>query len=280
MLKRTTLRLLVLLPALATLFASPARAQFTPRSLDDPATGEVYHIEGSTGLWFPSADMTISSEALGIPGSDIDFKRDLGLQDQHFNEFHVVLRPFKKHKLRFQYIPISFDQSAVLTKDVIFQGQKYRVGVPVNSTLGWKAFRFAYEYDFLYHNRWFAGVILDAKYTNVFAELSSPLDIESVRARAPIPTIGGIVRVYVVPNISITGELTGFDIPKSLLKNYQAHYADLDIYGTVNVTNNFGAQFGYRTFDVGYTVTKNSGVTTDAGSFVLKGIYFGGVARF
>jgi len=280
MLNRTAVRLLLLLPLCTALFATPARAQFTPRSVDDPATGETYHVEASTGLWFPTTDMTINSEALGIPGSDIDFKRDLGLQDQHFGEIHVVLRPFKKHKFRFQLIPIKFEQESTLERDVIFQGQRYRVGVPVNSSLDWKAYRFSYEYDFLYHNRWFAGFILDAKYTDVFAELNSPLDRESIHARAPIPTVGGIVRGYIVPNISITGELTGFKIPDSASKNYKAHYADFDMYGTVNITNNFGAQLGYRTFDVGYRVAKDSGVTTDAGSFVLKGMYFGGVARF
>jgi hypothetical protein len=278
---RTSVRLSVLLLAFGAFAASPARAQFSPRDVDDRATGETYRVEGSFGMWFPSSDMTINSSALGILGNDINFKDDLGLTDQHFTEIHAVLRPFKKHKLRFQYIPILFDQSATLKRDIIFEGQRYRVGVPVNSTLDWKAFRFAYEYDFLYQSRWFAGLILDAKYTDVFAQLQTPVDTapESIHARAPIPTIGGIVRGYVMPNISITGEMTGFTLG-DLINNYRAHYVDVDVYGTVNVTNNFGAQMGYRTFDVGYTVTKNSGATTDAGSFVLKGLYFGGVARF
>ena len=99
-----------------------------------------------------------------------------------------------------------------------------------------------------------------------------------MKAKAPIPAIGGIVRVYMVPNISITGELTDFKIPDSISKDYKAHYVDLDIYGTVNFTNNIGVQMGYRSFDVGYTVRDNN-IDTDAGSFVLKGLYFGAVAR-
>jgi hypothetical protein len=280
MLMNPAVRLSVLLLLMSAFTASPARAQFSPREVAEPATGESYHVEGAFGLWFPSSDMTINSSALGIPGNDINFKTDLGLEDSSFNEFRFVLRPFKKHKLRAQLIPIHFEQSSTLKRDIIFEGQRYRVGVPVTSTLDWKAFRFIYEYDFLYRDRWFAGFLFDAKYTDLSAELQSPIDTESVHARAPIPTIGGIVRGYVVPNISITGELTGFDLPSSLIMNYQAHYLDLDIYGTVNLTNSFGAQVGFRTFDVGYTVTKNSGITQDAGSFVLKGLYFGGVARF
>jgi hypothetical protein len=42
----------------------------------------------------------------------------------------------------------------------------------------------------------------------------------------------------------------------------------------VNFTNNFGAQAGYRSFDVLYKVKG------DEGELTLKGFYFGGVARF
>jgi hypothetical protein len=272
-------RLFLLIAALG-LFPAASNAQFTPRSLGDPATGERYHIEASVGLWSPSADMSITSESdFGIAGTLIDFKKDLGLTDSTFKELHLVLRPSKRNKLRFQYIPINFEQEATLNRDIIFQGIRYRVGLPVNSQLDWKAYRFAYEFDFVSRDRGFAGLLLDAKYTDVFAALQSPIDNESLHARAPIPTIGGIGRYYVVPNISITGELTGMKIPDSISEDYKGHYVDLDIYGTVNFTNNFGAQVGYRSFDLGYTV-KDEDVITDSGSFVLKGLYFGAVARF
>ena len=77
-----------------------------------------------------------------------------------------------------------------------------------------------------------------------------------------------------VPNISITGEFTGVKIPDSISEEYKAHFADLDIYGTVNFTNNIGVKGGYRSFDVGYHVED------DIGAFTLKGIYFGVVARY
>jgi hypothetical protein len=261
--------------AAALLVAAPAAAQYTPRTLDDPATGEQYHIEGALGFWRPSADMSIASEQLGIAGSTIDFKKDLGLTDRKFNEFHVVLRPARKHKLRFQFIPIKYEQGPVkLARNITFNGQLYRVDVPVNSSLDWKAYRFAYEYDFLTTNRWFAGLILETKYTDVHASLTTPAIEEFAHAKGPIPAIGGIFRGYIVPNISITGELTGFTIPKSVSEKYNAHYTDLDIYGTVNFTNNIGAQAGFRTFDVGYKIDE------DTGAFNLKGLYFGVVARY
>lgn len=277
MVNKTGVRLVLWCVMALTLSAWRAEAQYVSRQSDDLATGEQFHIEASGGLWSPSTTMTISSEALGIVGTDINFKTDLGLTDQTFKELHVVLRPVRQHKFRFQYIPIKFEQSTTLTREVIFQGLRYRVGLPVNSLLDWKAFRFAYEFDFVTRDRGFAGLIIDAKYTDVLAQLQSPVDNESVHARAPIPALGGIGRYYILPNVSITGELTGFKLPG--LKDYKAHYVDLDIYGTLNFTNNFGVQGGYRTFDVGYNVSDND-VTTDTGSFVLKGLYFGGVVRY
>jgi hypothetical protein len=77
-----------------------------------------------------------------------------------------------------------------------------------------------------------------------------------------------------VPNISVTGEFTGFTIPDTIDNRYNAHYFDFDLYGTVNFTNNIGVQGGYRTLDLGYLIK------SDSGSLNLKGIYFGVVARY
>ncbi len=95
-----------------------------------------------------------------------------------------------------------------------------------------------------------------------------------MRARAPIPALGAIGRVYVAPNISITGEFSGFRLPESIDEDYRAKYYDFDIYGTVNFTDNVGAQAGYRSFDVFYRVEE------DEGTLKLKGLYLGGVVRF
>jgi hypothetical protein len=274
---RLAIRLYALIGLTASfvLLAGPARAQFRPRQLSDPATGERYHIEAAAGLWFPTAQMTISSESINIPGSTIDFKKDLALTDQRFPELHLELRA-DRHKFRFQFIPIKYEQTGTLTRDIIFNGQRYRIGVPVKSTLDWKAYRVGYQFDVVRTNRLFAGFILDLKQTDVTATLAtvSPGLTEFARARAPIPAIGGVFRGYVVPNISITAEVTGFKLPENLIKDTSGHYLDVDVYGTLNFTNNIGVQAGFRSFDVGYIVEN------DTGSFNLKGVFFGIVARY
>ena len=262
--------------ALALVFAAaPAQAQFRPTPLSEPPTGEQYHIEGAAGFWFPASTIFAASEGLGQTPTTIDFKTDLGLQDKRLAYVRLVLSPSRRHKFRFEFIPIKYNQSVTLRKRIVFNGIGYNVTLPVKSELYWKAYRFAYEFDFISTNRGFAGFVVDAKYTDVRILLdASPVATEFARARAPIPAIGGIGRVYVVPNISITGELTGFKLPKNLVKDTSAHFVDFDLYGTVNVTNHVGAQIGYRSLDVEYVAD------TDVGTFKDKGIYFGVVARY
>lgn len=260
--------------------AVPAQAQYAPGTSTDRATGETYHVEVGGFFWNPAPTIIIRSEALTQAriGSTIDFVKELGLEQQNFRQLKVVLRPAKKHKFRFEYTPIGYEnEGATLTRDIVFNGQLYRLSLPVAAEMNWKAYRFAYEWDMVYASRGFFGIVLDVKYTDVEARLSQfALGLEEfARARAPIPALGAIGRVYVAPNISITGELTGFRLPESIDEGYQAKYIDFDLYGTVNFTNNFGAQLGYRSFDVYYLIDDE-----DEGTLKLKGLYFGGVARF
>ena len=273
--KKPTIRLYTwAVTAAMVLCTAPAYAQYTPRPLSDPATGEKFHIEGAADFWLPSTDINISSEALGIAGSTIDLKRDLGATDQRFRALQLTLRPTRAHKFRFQYIPIKYTASSSLARDVIFNGIRYRANLPVNTDFDWKAYRFGYEFDFLTRDRWFAGFLLEAKYTDVKVQLDSPIASEFARARGPIPAIGGIGRFYVVPNISITGELTAFKLPASIDERYSAHYVDLDIYGTVNFNDYIGVKGGYRSTNVGYLIK------ADTGALNLQGIYFGAVIRY
>ncbi len=280
--KRPAIRLyeIAIILALFIVWAAPARAQFKPRPVGDPTMGESYRVEGAVDLWFPTSDISLSSESLGIPGTTIDFKTDLGLQDQKFPAFHLQLRPSKHNKFRFQLVPITFTQSATLTRNVVFNGQQYSIGLPVTSSLDWKAYRFGYEFDFISRPRGFIGFIVEAKYTDVTATLTVPATGSHVginefdQARAPIPAIGGTGRFYIVPNISITADITGFRLPDNVVKSASGHYVDVDIFGTMNFTNNVGVQAGYRSLDLGYAFK------TDSGTFTLKGPYFGLVARF
>ena len=81
-------------------------------------------------------------------------------------------------------------------------------------------------------------------------------------------------RVYPVSFVSISAEFSYFRLPDSVDENARFRALDYDVYGTVNVTNNFGVQGGYRSIDMGFRLDQ------DEGSIKLKGPYVGGVIRF
>jgi hypothetical protein len=254
--------------------ATPASAQYQGMPSTNRATGEKYNVEIFGGLWYPSPDIVINSESLqGIVGSDIDLVEDLGVERTWFTQIRVVGRPAEKHKFRFEYTPIRYQAETVLERDIIFNGIVFPVRVPIESEMSWRAYRFGYEWDFVYKDRGFVGMVLEAKYTDVSATLTNIFDTEFVKAAAPIPAVGIIGRGYVAANISITGEFTFFKVP-DVDEDYAGSYFDFDIYGTVNFTNNVGVQGGYRSFDVFYKIEH------DTGDLRVQGLYFGGVVRF
>src|SRR5262245_8806163 len=61
-------------------WARVANAQFKPAA--EFAVGEKYHVEGGISFWNPDPDLVVSSEALGIPGDDIDLVKDLGIEQK------------------------------------------------------------------------------------------------------------------------------------------------------------------------------------------------------
>jgi hypothetical protein len=219
----------------------------------------------------------ISSGALGRVGSDIDFVNDLGIEKKMFGDLRIVLRPTTKSKFRIAYTPLTYNASTILTRTIEFNAQAFRVSAPVDSELKWKQWRFGYEYDFIYTDRGFAGLLLDVRYTDVQATLSSVFAgatfSEFTHAKAPIPSIGGIGRVYVVPNVAITFELSALKVPK-IQDKYKATYIDWDLGGTYNINDNVGAQVGFRNLNVNYLFDQ------DTGDMTMRGLYFAGVVRF
>ena len=254
--------------------ATASFAQSGASSTSSRATGENYHVEILGALWNPSPNILITSESIeGILGTPIDFVADLGIEQNWFTQLRVVVRAATKHKFRFAYTPIRYEAETRLTRDVIFNGIRFPVTLDVETEVKWNAYQFGYEWDFVYRDRGYVGMLLELKYTDVNASLTNIIDAEFVRARAPIPTVGIVGRGYVAPNISITGEFSFFKVP-NFDEDYGGNYVDFDIYGTVNFNDNVGVQGGYRSFDVFYKIEN------DEGDLTMKGLYFGGVVRF
>jgi hypothetical protein len=270
------LRLSLACAFLLALCPAVALGQFGSSSASRPAIGELYHVEFAGGFWFPAPSLTIAVESVDLPGTVIDGVEDLGFTRTRFYELRLVVRPAKKHKFLVNRLPMPYSAEAVLRRQITFQGVVYEIGIPVKSELRWESLRFAYEYDFIYRNRGFLGFIVGADLLEVSASIDAPLVGGSIHEKKTVPLVGAIARVYPLSNVSITGKVVGFKLPESLdsQRRYSLRTLDVDIYGTLNFSDNFGVQGGYRVFNLRFRVKE------DTGDFQVKGFYVNGVARF
>ncbi len=254
--------------------ASRAEAQFSGNfnAATNDAVGEKFAIEIAGALWNPDPAITIATDALTVTGNNsIDFVGELGVETTRFKDLRVTLKAGRRNKLRFEYTPIKYEAAATLNRTVVFSGRTYTVGLPVNTLVDWKAYRFGYEFDVVSLPRGFVGVLGEVKYNNVSATLSSPIGTETTEQKAPVPTIGGIARGYLTRNLAATFELSGFKLTRD---PDEVKWIDYDIYGTLNFTRNIGVLGGYRSLHATYTIDN------DAGDLELKGPYLGAVVRF
>ncbi len=267
--------IVVLAAAVVTLTPTAARAQYAAPDANRGAIGEKYHVEFAGSFWNPDLFGQISSEQFGIVGSSIDLTNDLNFQPTRFKDMRIVLRPSKKSRFRIQYTPVQYEAEATLKRTFIFNGQEFGpINIPIESEFGWKVWRFGYEYDFVYTPRGFVGVLLEARYTQFTASISSPgIGSEFTSAKAPLPAVGVVGRGYVLPNVAINFEVSGFRVP-DIDPDVKANYFDWDVNGTVNLTNNFGMQVGWR------RMTTYASLEQDFGSFRFQGLWFGAAVRY
>src|SRR5688572_14609828 len=88
------------------LLGSVADASAQYRGPAPAAVGEDYHIEASYGWWDASPSLIVNSESLEILGTDVNLIEDLGIEQRRLGKFNLILRPGKKHRFRFERLPI------------------------------------------------------------------------------------------------------------------------------------------------------------------------------
>jgi hypothetical protein len=257
--------------------AAPASAQYRPLPMGGGGIAEDYHIEAAYNWWNATPELIVNSESLGILGTDVDLISDLGIQKHRLGKFDLVLKPTKKHRFKFQHLPIKYQTDAFpVQRSFVFNGQRFNIGLPVTTTVDFTTQSFGYEYDFI-HKPWgFIGVGVSAKLTTIDVSLESPIGAEFFRQVAPIPAVNFAGRGYLTPNLSVDGEFAFFRIPENLEEQLDGDgsYNDFDIHATYNVNKYVGAQLGWRKTTIFYQAE------FDAGDLKFSGLYFGGVIRY
>jgi len=256
--------------------AATASAQYRPQT-SRPAIAEDYHIEAAHSWWNAEPSLIVNSEALGIRGSDVDLISDLGIEKHRLGKFNLVLKPSKKHRFKYEHLPIKYTTDAFpVTREFVFNGQRYRVGLPVTTEVDFSNDTFGYEFDFIHMPSGFVGAGVNVTLTHVDVNLRSPIGTEFVAQSAPIPSFNFAGRGYVTSNLSIDAELKFFRIPESIERQIEGDgsFTDFDLRATYNINKHVGAQFGWRKTAIFYTTEE------DTGDLKFRGMYFGGVVRY
>lgn len=266
-------RLAIVSAFLLVLIAAPSWAQVSEQETSRGPLGDRYRVEVSGTLWNPTVAGLVSSEQFGIIGDTIDFQSDLGYKQTKFGDFRMVLRPSRKSKFRIQYTPIAYTASADFQRDIVFNGIKFPVSLPVRSTFEWKVLRIGYEYDFVANDRGFVGMLIEGRYTKFKTELTSAIAEEYTVAKVPLPAIGAVGRVYIIPEIAVNFEVSAFKFPE-VDPDYRANYFDWDIHGTFNFNDYVGVQVGWR------RMTSYIFIENDTGDIKFQGMWFGAAVRY
>jgi len=254
-----------------------ASAQYRSQSMNGAGIAEDYHIEAAYSWWNAEPDLIVNSESLGILGSDVDLISDLGIEKKKLGKFDLVLKPSKKHRFKFEHLPIKYQTDAFpVTREFIFNGQRFTIGLPVTTSVNFSNDTFGYEYDFLYFSRGFVGASINVMLSNIDVDLQSPIGNEFFQQAVPIPAFGFAGRGYVTPNLAIDAEIKFFRIPESLEQQLEGDgsYNDFDLHGTYNINKYVGAQLGWRKTTIFYQAAQ------DRGDLKFTGYYFGGVVRY
>lgn len=283
---------IALLPARA--YAQAAQPPATPAAPAEPIApsvliiGEEYRVEVQLGAWFtmPSTVMYSDTESISttsgsttttteVTGTNIDFKKQLGLKRQVFPEAHLTIRLAPKHKLFGDYIPIFYKQTTTLTSDFNFNGQKYLTGQTVESTMRWNAWKVGYEFDALTVDRGYVGGIAAVSRLNLSGATANADQSGTASVSILMPGLGAVARYYLASKVSVTGQAIFFYLPGSATSTH-GRMTQIDGYLTFNANKHIGVQGGYRSFDT----THVFGSPLNTGSMTIGGPYIGGTAHF
>ena len=115
-------------------------------------------------------------------------------------------------------------------------------------------------------------MLLEARQTQLQAEIRSLFANAEVSAEAPVPGIGLVARVYPLPDLSVNFEMSGMSV-SGLLKDVEGSNTEFDLSAVINVTTNFAGMFGWRRTNTDLTIDN------DRGKLKFQGWYFGAAIR-
>ena len=262
----------------------PATAQLSPAPAGLPV-GEGYRLELLGSLWPPAQDLAVAGRGPGGAGATTSAAGDPGASAPRFLDLRVRLRLSRRQRVHLDYLPIRYPADTALDDRPPPGGAGSQPGVPVASTLTWKTWRLAYEYDLIHLARASLGLFAEAGYIDVRVSREGAPDAgcaaatpacELARLRRPVPGVGGVVRLFPSPVIMLGAEASLLRTPSGIGKilGYTGEHLAWDVHAALNFVEAFGLQLGYRSRRLQLRTSDR-----DA-DLKLEGVYVGALLRF
>lgn len=190
------------------LLASPALAR-----AQELAPPEHYRLRLEYVRWFPSLTGELQKGSGDVPGTRVDLKADLGLEDHSSNEFKGVLRLGARMKLRAAYTPLDYDGDVIASRAFLFDGTFFRRDARTVTSLKGTLWSGDLEFDFLRGGWGYLGFLLGARVVDVDTVIVQPEEgrRETGTLRAPVPVLGVSGRLY-TGRVSLSAEISGLTI--------------------------------------------------------------------
>ena len=261
------------------LSARPAAAQLGPAGAGFPI-GESHRVEILGTLWSPASDLTAVSRVAGASGAT---RGAAGVPDAavpRFTDLRLRLRLRRRHRIHVEHLPVRYPAATTLDRVLAVEGVAFEPGPPVASTLTWKTWRLAYEYDVFHGTRGSLGLLMEARYTDLEIAIDGACGTAAAcgltRTRRPIPAGGGVLRLYPSPVILIAAEASVLRMPGAVgdYLGYAGELLDYDVYAALNFIRAFGLQVGYRSRRL------NLRAADQDADLRLEGVYVGALLRF
>lgn len=148
--------------------------------------------------------------------TEIDFERDLGLEDRGFPDVTVTVRPTARHRLRFGFTPFRWDGDAQVVRTIQFGNQTYSLGTRVISRLDLDHARLGWSWQFIEaaDGRFRLGPLVEAHGLWFDASLEAPqFNVRAKDTRAVgYPTFGLALDAAPHRAIVIFGEASGISL--------------------------------------------------------------------
>lgn len=148
----------------------------------------------SIGVFFTDRNSdTRLDAALGAPGTDVDLENDLGL-DNSDSVFRIdgYYRFKQKHRLDFSAFDMSRKATAVLQRDIDWNGTLFPISSSVDGDFDLTIYKLAYTWTFMQRDKGYLGVTGGLYIADFTTSISAPvLGLREVGdATAPLPVFG------------------------------------------------------------------------------------------